>query len=552
MEYSPQQVRKYFLYCRKSSEAEDKQVASIDAQKDELIQRAKELKLEIVSIFVESQSAKAPGRPIFNEMLQRLHSREANGVICWKLDRLARNPVDGGQISWMLQQGIVQHIHTHERSYYPTDNVLMMNLEFGVANQFIRDLSVNVKRGLRRKISLGQRPGVAPNGYLNSPDLNKGEKIIISDPDRFVLVKKMWDLLLTGTHSAPSILRIANEDWGYRTVRRKKVGGTPLGKSGIYRIFNNPFYYGMFEYQKGSGNWIKGSHTPMITQEEFQRAQAILGGKGKRAPKSHLFAFTGLMKCGACQSGITAEEKFKRQKNGNVHHYIYYHCTKKKDATCLERSIELKTLQKQIDSLLDGLTISDAFKNWAITHLHEVRRGEADTKGIALKNKQMELTEVSKQLDGLLLKFSSPQNATGLLISDSEYQICKAQLKEKKTTLEASLLNQSKEQDQWIELSEKTFNFARYARHWFENGGVDTRRAIVACLGSNLSIKGGKFELSLHPALKTLSENSGVIKMDSYQDRTPSSPIDKSKTDHLATVGSTWLEGWGSNPRPRD
>lgn len=125
---------KYFLYARKSSEGEDRQVASVQSQIDVLTKMAKQEGFEIVDILSEAQSAKAPGRPIFNSMLMRIQQGEARGVICWKLDRLARNPVDGGNISWMLQQGLIQHIRTYERDYYPTDNVLMMSVEFGMAN----------------------------------------------------------------------------------------------------------------------------------------------------------------------------------------------------------------------------------------------------------------------------------------------------------------------------------------------------------------------------------------------------------------------------------
>ena len=60
---------KYFLYARKSSESEDKQMASIDAQINELTRYAEERGLEILDVLSESKSAKAPGRPIFTKMI---------------------------------------------------------------------------------------------------------------------------------------------------------------------------------------------------------------------------------------------------------------------------------------------------------------------------------------------------------------------------------------------------------------------------------------------------------------------------------------------------
>jgi len=149
---------RYFIYCRKSTEAEDKQVLSMESQIRELTDLAKRLGLRVVGVLTESKSAKAPGRQAFNELLQRIYKGEASGIICWKLDRLARNPIDGGQISWMLQRRVIKHILTADRSYYPEDNVLLMNVEFGMANQFVRDLSRNTKRGLKAKVEKGWLP----------------------------------------------------------------------------------------------------------------------------------------------------------------------------------------------------------------------------------------------------------------------------------------------------------------------------------------------------------------------------------------------------------
>src|SRR5581483_11727725 len=142
----------FFIYCRKSSEAEDRQVLSIDSQIHELKEQvAKRLNLTITEVFTESKSAKAPGRPVFNQMMQRLYRGEAAGIICWKLDRLARNPVDGGSIIWAIKQHGIR-VMTPAQSYArEDDNIILMYIEFGMAQKYVDDLSKNVKRGLRAK-----------------------------------------------------------------------------------------------------------------------------------------------------------------------------------------------------------------------------------------------------------------------------------------------------------------------------------------------------------------------------------------------------------------
>src|SRR5436190_3796886 len=117
---------KYIMYVRKSSEDEDHQALSIDAQLAELNQFARENGLTIIARLDESKSAKEPGREVFNEMLQRIERGEANAILCWALNRIARNFDDGGKVIGMLQRGAIQEIRTLERVYLPSDNFLMM------------------------------------------------------------------------------------------------------------------------------------------------------------------------------------------------------------------------------------------------------------------------------------------------------------------------------------------------------------------------------------------------------------------------------------------
>lgn len=518
---------KYFIYCRKSSEDEDRQILSIDSQIEALKELSQKFGLKIIETFTESKSAKAPEREVFNKMIQRIEKGEAQGILCWKLDRLSRNPIDSGKISWLLQQGILKSIQTIDRQYLPDDNVLLFNVESGMANQYILDLSKNVKRGLKTKLQMGWYPSRAPLGYLNTIIKEKGANEIIKDPERFDTVRRMWNLMLTGNYTPPQIIKIADKEWKLKTRTTKRFLKRPLSRSQIYKIFTNPFYYGSFDYPRGSGNWYKGKQEPMITEEEFDRVQKLLGREGRPRPKEHRFAFTGLMRCGNCGAMITAEEKIKRQKNGNIHYYIYYHCTKRKDENCPEKMIELKDLTTKIDTLLKSLSISEKFKSWAIKYLHEIRQNEAQSNEVILENKQETLLQITKQLDNLLIKYTSPENESGQLITDQEYQALKSQFLNQKASLESELKTQGKTIEEWVELSERTFKFARYARIWFAKGDMDTKRAIFACLGSHLVIKDQKLNVELHPYFKVIFENLAEAERELIEVRTSESVVNK-------------------------
>lgn len=233
---------KYYLYARKSSEDKKKQVASIEDQIAEMKKVAENLDLEIIKTFSESKSAKKPNnRDQFNKMVQELYKGNADGIICWKLDRLARNPMEGGIIKQMIQDKVITSIHTHGGEFKTGDNVLLMDMEFGIANQFVLDLSKNTKRGLQSKADKGQFPSRAPIGYLNDKHGLKGQKEILPDPDKFNAVRKLWDKALTGKYTIYRLSEIAYEEFGLTGYN-----GKPVSKNVVYNMLKNPFYYGNF------------------------------------------------------------------------------------------------------------------------------------------------------------------------------------------------------------------------------------------------------------------------------------------------------------------
>lgn len=490
---------KYFLYARKSSESEDKQVASIDAQVDELRKLSKEGNFDIVKIFSESRSAKAPGRPIFNEMVERIQKGEANGILCWKLNRLARNPIDGAAVQWMLQQGVVQHIQTYGRSYYPNDNVIMMAVELGMANQFIRDLSTDTKRGLRAKADKGWLPGRAPLGYTNNKFREKGKKDIVRNPELFPIVRKMWELLLMNKYSVQKIYNIAVEEWGLKFPSGKKPA-----KSKVYGLFSNPFYYGYFRY---GGTLHKGNHEPMITEEEFNQAQRILGIKTKPQPRTHEFAFSGsLMHCGECGSAITAEEKIKRQKNGNIHKYTYYHCTKKKNPLCQQKTIEEKILNNQIIDVLASLEIPEEFGKWALAVLRSNNQSEADTRNAILESQQKAYASSLQKIDNLI-----DMRASGIITED-EFKRKKELVIGEKDKLQELLKDTETRATNWLDYAEQCFMIAETAPVRFKNGNIETQRAVLSSIGSNLFLKDKKLSIDIEKPLLAIKQAADTAK----------------------------------------
>ena len=507
-------IIKYFIYARKSTEDKERQILSLESQIEAMKQMIDRENLKIIKIFKESKSAKEPDkRPVFTEMVVRIKCGEANGIICWKLDRLARNPDEAGKIIGMLQREEIKHIKTYEKDYYPADNSVISFVEFGIANQFSRDLSKNVKRGIDKKAQMGWRPTLAPLGYLNSKTKLKGEQDIFIDQERFDVVKQLFQLMITGHYTVPKLFEISNEKLKLTMPATKARPQRKLHLSQLYKILTNPFYYGWYEWPKDSGSWIKGNHKSMITEAEYDHIQTLLGGKAKPRPKTRRFAFTGIMRCGFCGAAITAEEKFKKSKSGKMLHYVYYHCTKKINPDCFEKSIEVNDFYRQVDAILEKITTPEKFKDWAIRFLHEIHKEESKTGELILENKQKAIQFITQQLDSLLIKYASPENMDNQLISAQDYQTLKSRLMKEKDALENQLDKETNKND-WLELSKRSFNFTCYARIWFAKGDMEAKRSVFACLGSNHILELQKVALTLRKEYQIISNRLPMAKQE--------------------------------------
>jgi len=342
----------------------------------------------------------------------------------------------------------------------------------------VDSLSENIRRGIRTKTENGWLSGLAPGGYLN----DKATRSIVPDPERFSLIKDIWRLMLTGAYSPRQIMEIANHDWGLRTVKRKRSGGKVLSLSAVYRILGNSFYAGILQRE---GKTYPGKHQAMITLDDFDRAQQLLGRPGKPRPKTKEFAFTGLIRCGACGLSVTAAETVNRHGS----HYIYYHCTKRRiDHWCDEPYVQVADLERQIVEFLREITIPDKFHNWLTAKLDRVaqRNKHAD----AAKRLSLEQARLSmeKELDNLTkLRIRD-------LLSDEEYLKQRQELERNQVKI-AQHLKAADQPGDRFEPARALISFSNRAASWFEAGDLRTKRLILFIVGLNPLLKDKKLSI---------------------------------------------------------
>ena len=469
---------KYFLYARKSTDVEDKQVLSIEAQLSELRELAKRDELEIADELIEKCTAKMPGRPVFEEMLQRIEKGEAQGIICWKVDRLSRNPVDSGRISWLLQQSIIQKVITHDRVYLPQDNVLMMSVEFGMANQYIRDLSQNTRRGLRAKARTGIFPGVAPLGYLNDPRT----RTIVIDRKKGRVVRKAFEMYAENKYRQEDIANFLFKN-GIQTRATKRwlsEGGRPYKKDQIKFMLSNIFYFGHFKY---ADEFYEGKHQPLIDKKLFDRVQFVLKLRGKvRKVKNEPQIYCGLLSCGECDSMITAEEKTKHQKNGNTHHYIYYRCTKKK-GECSQSYIREEVLDSQLSALLIKLVMPVEWANELNKMLEKDEIKTTHSTTASLQAMRANIAELNGKIARITDLFVEQD------IERGEYLERKRSLMSQRRSVEEQVLLLERDASRWLEPMRKWITEAQTLDEIAQSNHLPSRKSYLQKIfGSNLTL----------------------------------------------------------------
>ena len=439
--------QKFFLYARKSTDVEDKQALSIEAQITELRAFAKKENIFISKTIVEKKTAKVPGRSLFNDMIKRIEAGEAEGILSWHPDRLARNSVDGGRIIYLLDTGKLNALKFPQFWYENTaQGKFMLNMAFGQSKYYVDSLSENVKRGLRQKVRNGIYPSLAPVGYIN--DVRK--KSVVIDRKKSILIKQAFELYAQGNSGLREISNFLAQNGilssrGRHLQGKQCQGNKPLKLDRITFILSNPFYYGHFRYGK---EVHEGKHQPIITKHLFDQVQSILQKRSRPqySPKNNPKALCGLVQCSTCHMGITAEFKIKKQKNGNEHRYTYYHCTKKNKAVkCSEPSIREEILDTQLSSLIEKFSLPEDWAQQMFSMLEKDEKEGAHSSAAFVQGNKEKTIVISQKLQRLLDSYLDQD------IEREVYLQKKADLMSEKKSLEERTITLEQQKTGWIE-----------------------------------------------------------------------------------------------------
>ncbi len=471
--------QKFFLYARKSTDVEDKQILSIEAQLAELREYVKREGIFVIEELIEKQSAKIPGRPIFNSMIDRIEKGEANGIVSWNPDRLARNSIDGGRIIYLIDIGKIRSLKFPTFWFEPTpQGKFMLSISFGQSKYYVDSLSENTKRGLRQKVRRGEYPGPAPVGYIN----DSRNKTIVIDKRKAPILKKAFEMYSTGKY----LIKDISDFLAKNNILTSK--STHYRVDWINRqLLTNHFYYGHFRY---AGEVHEGIHKPIISKKLFDAIQEVL--RSKRTPwrsanKNRVPKYlTGLFRCGECRMMITAEQKTKYYpQTDNRVIYTYYRCTKKsKIKKCSQQFIRQEELDHQLSEMIQKVSLRQDWANKMLLKLDEEEKDTEQSCRLFAQKMREEVRIINNKLQLLLDSYLDQ------IIDKESYQFKKAELLSQKKTIEEKILTFAQTGNSWLGPMREWVNDAASAANIAMSMDLNAKKVIaLKIFGSDLRLE---------------------------------------------------------------
>jgi len=425
------QTKKFFIYTRKSTDDKDRQVRSISDQLAELKEVAKKEQLEIVDVFVEKQTAKIPGRPVFNEMIERMENGEAEGILAWHPDRLARNSVDGGKIIYLVDTEVIKDLKFSTFWFDPTpQGKFMLSIAFSQSKYYVDNLSENIKRGHRNKVKEGIWPQMSPLGYVNQ----KG-KGIVPHPEKSKLIAKIFEAYATGNFTLREVRQKFNE------LGLKGKSDKELSVSNYQNLLKNPIYTGLMRY---NGEIHEGKHEPIITKKLFDICQEVMSRKSKPQRKGfYPYIYRGFFRCGECGCFITTEAQ-------KGHHYL--RCTKRKNP-CTQPYMHEEIITSKIQEEIKKFSLPSDWLFWMIAENRKDQSSEIQSSTLFIDRSKSDISLLENKIEKLMNLYL--ENALSL----EEYREAKNKLMNEKQLLKEKLSAFEQKANNRFELTEKFLKF---------------------------------------------------------------------------------------------
>ncbi len=489
---------KEFIYLRRSQDREDRQSISLqkqDRQVQSIVERNNFIPIDLPS---EERSARYTGRPIFNNMMDRIEAGEGRYIAVWALSRLSRNPVDAGRVVHALDRGLLLAIHTPTRVYKnKPDDKMVLAIELAFAKKNNDDLSVQVKEGFETKRERGQYPGPAPIGYMNAI-IRPGERNIVPDPNNAYKIVQLFEASATGQHTLDDLWQMA------RMIGLKSKSNKPLSKNTLYDLLHRRTYTGVFKY--GGDEWRQGAYERLITVDLYSQAQVAMGWikPAKRANTAkHNYPYKGVVICKECGFNITAYTKAKKLADDTFKYYQFYVCThKSRVKECKQPQVARHVIESEIKDRLSEFETSRDESDMCLKYINNFYEEK-----LQQRNQYMSIWK--KDYKGATDKVDALDEALeARAITHEHYKVRVAEHEVTQARTKHLIDNSAQDADKWLELAKEVFTSSTNIGESFEHGNDEERRQLMLTIGSNWTLGNKKVALTPRGPLNALRHNN--------------------------------------------
>lgn len=476
-------MEKAVIYARVSSKDQEAEGFSIPAQLKFLHEYASKKGYVIVKEFTDAETAKKTGRTQFSEMLSFIEEHNAKHLLVEKTDRLLRNLSDYVLVKHLISSSDISVHLCKENAILGkearTDEKLIFGIKAVMAENYIDNLSEEVRKGMLEKAAQGTYPSWAPYGYINTKE--NGKKVIKVNLDEAPYVKKMFELYATGAYSLLSLKKkLLSDGMVYR-------GGKTLHKSKIELILKNEFYTGIFYWK--DKKYENATHEAIISKELFHQVQNILVKPNKSKSRKDLFPYTNLISCGICGCAISAQIKKGK--------YIYYHCSGYK-GNCKQPYVPQRDIEAEFTQLLDNIQISEETQQLILNGMRESLKDKIEYHNNSIQQLERQIKILQNRVDQAYL-----DKLDGKISEEFWQDRSKTWLMEKES-LSLKLLNHQRADSNYLENANIILELAKKAPGLFNRAKVAQKRTLMSLLLSNCSMKDGKLDIELKPVFQLI------------------------------------------------
>jgi site-specific DNA recombinase len=468
---------KAVLFCRVSSREQEETGYSLPAQEKLLKTYSEKQGFSIYKVFSISESASGKKqRDIFERMMSYLLNLDIKVIVCEKVDRLTRNFKDAVNIDEWLDADESRQVHLVKDSLVLHKNSRSQEkLNWGIriifAKNYIDNLSEEVKKGQKEKISQGWLPTKPPLGYKTVGE--RGHKIHVIDDTKGHLIRKLFELYGSGNYS----LRTVTEE--ICNLGLRNFSGNKVVKSRIHLILTNPFYIGKIQW---NGNIYDGLQEPLIDINLFEEVQKLIKRKNPPKYNKHLFLFKGVIRCDECKGTITWE----RQKSHNYGHCNHYReCSQRiwvREEELIKQLLpEFEKLQLKNRQLVEWVRIALKESHQNESQFHEASRQELNRRYVQIQQRLDRLYD--DKLDGR--------------ISTEFYEKKFRQYSTEKDTINSDLAKHTLANNRNFDESIKLYDLAQRSAELFRCAETTHKRDLMKLVFEDIQLRDGKISYTI-------------------------------------------------------